>query len=205
MGSPIILLAILAMVVASDENLPDSDFKEWKAKFGVVYDIEDGARIENFRLERFKMNKVIIEAHNARARRGELSFFLGQNRFADMYENEIQSTRGGFSEFEFLRGSPYSLFEFTIPSGSVIPESIDWREMGAVSRVKDQGECHSSWAFAATGALESHNFIKTGQQMSLSEQNLIDCTRRYGNNGCRGGTITKVHSYLSFFESLGLF
>src|SRR5262249_15865431 len=66
-------------------------------------------------------------------------------------------------------------------------DSIDWREKGAVTPVKNQGQCRSSWAFSATGALEGLVQIKTGSLHSFSEQDLVDCSRGFGNQGCNGG------------------
>lgn len=77
-----------------------------------------------------------------------------------------------------------------------LPKSIDWRLKGAVSEVKNQGRCGSCWSFAATGALESQQFLKSGVLVSLSEQNLIDCSTSFGNEGCNGGNIESAFEYI---------
>jgi len=77
------------------------------------------------------------------------------------------------------------------------PASIDWRTKGAVTPVKDQGQCGSCWSFATTGTLEASNFLKWGTLTSLSEQNLIDCsgTCCY-NTGCDGGRVDWAIEYV---------
>lgn len=69
-----------------------------------------------------------------------------------------------------------------------VPEKVDWRELGAVNPVMDQGQCGSCWAFSAIGAIEGAHFVKTKELLKLSEQQMVDCARDgYGSFGCGGG------------------
>jgi len=75
----------------------------------------------------------------------------------------------------------------------------DWRDYGYMSGVKDQGQCGSCWAFATTATTESAWAQKTLQLYTFSEQQLVDCSRAYGNNGCGGGWHASAMSYIAAY------
>ncbi|VDO68207.1 unnamed protein product [Onchocerca flexuosa] len=137
----------------------------------------------------FNQNIEKIRQHNERYERGEETFKMGINKFADMLPEESKKIKGYRYERKQLVAKKNILL---MSSNSKLPKKIDWRTMGAVTPVKDQGNCGSCWAFSSTGALEGQNYRRTNRLVSLSEQNLIDCSKSYGNYGCDGGFMDSV-------------
>lgn len=135
------------------------------------------------------------------------TFELSLNQFADMDELEFNTfIRNGYSNearaIGHLRSSKTtscSAFKSTLSFeenlNSSLPVSMDWRDHNAVTPLKDQGQCGSCWSFSATGAMEGAWAIKTGKLVSLSEQQLIDCSTDYDNSGCNGGLMDNAFGY----------
>ncbi|XP_037548904.1 cathepsin K-like [Nematolebias whitei] len=85
---------------------------------------------------------------------------------------------------------------FKDTTGLSIPASVDRRENGLVGPVGNQGLCGSCWALGSLGALEGQIKKKTRVLVTLSPQNLVDCSTEDGNLGCKGGFITKAYRYI---------
>jgi C1A family cysteine protease len=83
-----------------------------------------------------------------------------------------------------------------------IPASVDWRNQGAVTRVKDQGQCGSCWAFSTTEEIESMNFMSTGNLVELSVQQIVSCDTV--DQGCNGGDTVTAYQYVQGANGLCL-
>jgi len=124
----------------------------------------------------------------------DVTWELGVNQFADLtYEEFHQYYLTDLSEM-----AQVTVDHCPEDKGSrVAPDRVDWQEQGKIQRVKNQGMCGSCWAFSAIAALEGAYAIKTGQAPpDLSEQELVDCSSKYGNKGCAGGLIGWAYNYI---------
>ncbi|KAJ4792543.1 Cysteine proteinase [Rhynchospora pubera] len=160
----------------------------WVAEHGRSY---NSAEERELRLSVFRDNLQFIDKHNAEADAGMHTFRLGLNRFADLTNEEYRKTFLGTRPSRRLRSESgrYSLLE-----DNSIPDSIDWTEKGAVNAVKDQGSCGSCWAFSTIAAVEGINQIVTGELVSLSEQELVDCDK--SDSGCNGGLMDYAFEFI---------
>ena len=172
--------------VAFSISLRDSEFSAFKAEYGKHYSSPEEQR---YRMSVFNMNLNKIEAHNAK----KLPWTMGVNKFADITEEEFAFKFCGCAK------DPKQRSGIMKPIFGDAPESVDWREKGAVTPVKDQRSCGSCWAFSTTGTVEGAYFIHSGKLVSLSEQQLVDCAKepKYQAKGCSGGWPWSVMDYVS--------
>jgi C1A family cysteine protease len=137
----------------------------------------------------YAANVAKIEAHNAEGH----SWTMAVNSFADLTGEEFKARyTSGYRAHE-KRSKNVNL---ALSSVKDLPASVDWVAAGAVTPVKNQGQCGSCWSFSTTGSVEGINFIKTGTLLSLSEQQLVDCSGAEGNNGCNGGLMDYAFQYI---------
>ena len=138
----------------------------------------------------FKDNLEYTISHNTY---NESSYTLGVTPFMDITHDEFKSRFNGLVGSSI--GSSCSSFK---SSSASLPSSYDWRDHDAVTPVKDQGQCGSCWSFSATGAIEGAWAIAKKDLVSLSEQELVDCSigRPYGNHGCNGGLMDGAFQYV---------
>ncbi|KAG7328571.1 hypothetical protein KOW79_008515 [Hemibagrus wyckioides] len=190
----IAITALVALASAASISLEDLEFHSWKLKFGKSYmSVEEEARRKMTWLE----NRKLVLVHNMLADQGIKSYRLGMTYFADMDNQEYRQSafKGCLGAFNKTKKHSAATF-LRQAGGAVLPDTVDWRDKGYVTDVKDQKACGSCWAFSATGSLEGQTFRKTGKLVSLSEQQLVDCSWEYGNMGCSGGLMDQAFDYI---------
>merc|ERR1711935_285694 len=187
MRTAVVLFAVLGLTAAAPlgESEYTSLWSTFKADFTKAYtSVEEHAE----RFSVFKDNVDFIMTHNARS--DEHGYTVGINQFADMTSAEFKKTMLTY-QAERKTANPVKIFDT-----SNLKTDIDWVTKGAVTPVKNQGQCGSCWAFSTTGATEGAYQIATGKLLSFSEQELVDCAGSYGNQGCNGGLMDDGFKYL---------
>jgi cathepsin L len=186
MKAVIAVLLCLGLASAATEQEYETAFTQWMGKFEKSYAPEEFF----YRYNVFKANMDYVEETNGK----NLSYTVELNKFADLTNGEYKALYLGYKP-ELRRSSekPMSIVGApdAYPSGS-----LDWSQKGAVTGVKDQGQCGSCWAFSTTGSVEGAVAIAHGDLNSLSEQELMDCSWSYGNMACNGGLMDNAFKYV---------
>ncbi|XP_058227483.1 vignain-like [Rhododendron vialii] len=172
----------------SEESLWDL-YERWRSHHTVSRDLDE----KHKRFNVFKNNVNYVHNFNKK----DKPYKLKLNKFADMTNHEFKSVFAGskIKHHRTLQGSSRGSGSFMYENVGVVPPSVDWRKKGAVTAVKDQGQCGSCWAFSTVVAVEGINQIKTKKLVSLSEQELVDCDTKE-NQGCNGGLMELAFEFV---------
>eukprot|EP00358_Blepharisma_japonicum_P004823 CAMPEP_0202942338 /NCGR_PEP_ID=MMETSP1395-20130829/2497_1 /ASSEMBLY_ACC=CAM_ASM_000871 /TAXON_ID=5961 /ORGANISM="Blepharisma japonicum, Strain Stock R1072" /LENGTH=353 /DNA_ID=CAMNT_0049638439 /DNA_START=614 /DNA_END=1675 /DNA_ORIENTATION=- len=165
-------------------EIDEQEFFGFIAKYNKVYDSIDEF---NARFKIFRDNLAYARVFNTLGK----SYLLGMTQFSDLTHDEFKAryTPNSYAPSEEEPTADYN-------PDLAVPTSVDWRAKGAVTGVKNQGDCGSCWSFSTTGAVEGTWFLAGHTLVSLSEQELMDCSTSYGNNGCDGGLMTNAFKFV---------
>eukprot|EP00026_Physarum_polycephalum_P010321 Phypoly_transcript_10480.p1 GENE.Phypoly_transcript_10480~~Phypoly_transcript_10480.p1 ORF type:complete len:408 (+),score=79.58 Phypoly_transcript_10480:33-1226(+) len=182
MNTLLILAIFVALAHCFTEQEYQTEFTKWMQAHQKSYTVDEFQG----RYSTFKNNMDYVSQWNS----VNSDTKLGMTIFADMSNAEYRKTYLG----THIVKTPSVFANEKAPSDN--PSSVDWRTKGAVTAIKNQGQCGDCWAFSTTGSVEGIHAISTGNLVSLSEQNLCDCSSSYGNNGCNGGLMDYAFKYI---------
>jgi len=183
-------LIVIGGLVLHETHRPDASkiaFSAWMSRHGKTYGSDEEYL---YRLSIFNQNGKYVEEHNKLFQEGVYSFDLELNMFADLTNQEYRD-RYLMKDFQVTTKCKGQ----QAPSDN-LPDTVDWSSKGGVTAIKNQGQCGSCWAFSTTGSLEGANFNKNKNLLSFSEQQLVDCSGKYGNQGCNGGLMDDAFYYV---------
>jgi cathepsin L len=180
----LLLACFVSAALCSSERHLQAKFTKWMRDNNKIY---PSAEFQQ-RFATWKANHMWAEEFNKRT---DVSFTVGMNGFADLTNDEFNGLFKGLKKIDIEL--PDSIVEVDT---SALPSSVDWRTKGVVTGVKNQGQCGSCWSFSTTGSVEGAHALNTGTLVSLSEQNLVDCSGNEGNQGCDGGLMTDAFQYI---------
>ncbi|KAK7302177.1 hypothetical protein RJT34_13059 [Clitoria ternatea] len=194
----VVVVGVLSLGAANGFDFHDKDleseeslwelYERWRSHHTVSRSLSD----KDKRFNVFKAN--VMHVHNTN--KMDKPYKLKLNKFADMTNHEFKSAYAGskVSHHRMFRDTPRG-GSFMYEKVATVPDSVDWRKKGAVTAVKNQGQCGSCWAFSTVVAVEGINQIKTNKLVSLSEQELVDCDNQE-NVGCNGGLMEQAFEFI---------
>jgi len=180
----VLCLVGVALSMTIERETTDEAWQIWKSAHNKLY---ENIYEEKVRYTIWADNLRRITEYNQKS----TNVFLRMNHFGDLTTTEFGAKMNGY-----LKPANKSGSTFLKPSHVQVPDTVDWRDQGYVTPVKNQGQCGSCWAFSTTGSLEGQHFKKTGKLVSLSEEQLVDCSASYGNHGCQGGLMDYAFKYI---------
>ena len=188
-GNIFLVTSLLTVISTAASKTLRERFHDWVVEHEVSF-INTAHEYKTF--STWVENDKYIDTINSK----NMTYTLGHNQFSGLDTNEFAQYLG-FAEYKldssYLRGSSTSLLN------TKKADSVDWVKAGAVTPVKDQGQCGSCWSFSTTGALEGAYFIKYGTLNSFSEQQLVSCDnfKNGGKDmGCNGGLMDNAFQWI---------
>ncbi|PVD28292.1 hypothetical protein C0Q70_10879 [Pomacea canaliculata] len=148
------------------------------------------------RMKIFLDNVKLIEQHNWEYFNMKKSYYMDINQFTDMTFEEYKKYNR-LQARDSSRNATIQCTQFQPPLNWLTPAEVDWRKEGYVTPVKNQGQCGSCWSFSTTGSMEGQHFRLSKKLDSLSEQQLVDCSGKFGNQGCDGGLMDQAFEYIN--------
>ena len=158
-------------------------YMQYIAKHGKSYATREEYE---FRLAQFAKKFAFVQEHNSM---NTDDHTVEVNHMADWTETEYKKILGYRANNKTRKATKM------VEAVKDLPASVDWVTAGAVTPVKNQGQCGSCWSFSATGAMEGAYQIKNKNLVSFSEQQLVDCSTAQGNQGCNGGLMDDAFTY----------
>jgi len=197
----VLLIAAMGLVATHAATFSESEYQFLFSKFMTQYGKKYTHDTFFFRYTVFKANMDKIYLGNKQ----NFTYTLGMNEMGDMTHDEFKATKLGYNRIDRSYARSKNTADLTAkkvagkpacPAPHSTAASADWVRAGAVTEIKNQGQCGSCWSFSTTGSVEGDVFIEAGVLTSLSEQQLVDCSTAQGNEGCNGGLMDNAFQYI---------